>query len=180
MDTGAWQATIHDVHKESDMTERLSHTSIKKKIILQNFWYKESYANQYLFLSPEKYTEPKRKWKRKPTNSVSVILGDKYNLQPSKYAKRCPQSTVASLVVERLKRLSTMRETWVQSLGWEDPLEKEMATHSSILAWRIPWTEEPGGLQSMGSLRVGHDWLTSLTHTHSLKAPKSRTWRQEI
>ena len=50
-----------------------------------------------------------------------------------------------------------MQETWAQSLGQEDPLEKEMATHSSILAWRIPWTEEPGGLQSMGSLRVGHD-----------------------
>ena len=56
-----------------------------------------------------------------------------------------------------------MQETWVQSLGQEDPLEKEMATHSSILAWRIPWTEEPGGLQSMGSQRVGHDWVTSLS-----------------
>ena len=51
----------------------------------------------------------------------------------------------------------TMRESRVQSLGWEDPLEKEMATHSSILAWRIPWTEEPGGLQSMGSQTVGHN-----------------------
>ena len=50
-----------------------------------------------------------------------------------------------------------MQETWVQSLGQKDPLEKEMATHSSILAWRIPWTEEPGGLQSMGSHRVRHD-----------------------
>ena len=54
-----------------------------------------------------------------------------------------------------------MRETWVRSLGREDPLEKEMATHSSILAWRIPWTEEPGWLQSTGSPRVGHDWVTS-------------------
>ena len=50
-----------------------------------------------------------------------------------------------------------MQETWVQSLGWEDLLEKEMATHSSTLAWKIPWTEEPGRLQSMGSQRVGHD-----------------------
>ena len=50
-----------------------------------------------------------------------------------------------------------MQETQVQSLGWEDPLEKEMATHSSILAWRIPWSEEPGGLQSMGSQRVRYD-----------------------
>ena len=56
-----------------------------------------------------------------------------------------------------VKRLPAMWETWVQSLGWEDPLEKEMATHSSILAWKIPWIEEPGGLQSMDSQRVGHD-----------------------
>ena len=64
---------------------------------------------------------------------------------------------IASLVAQRLKRLPAMWETWVRALGWEDPLEKEMATHSSILAWRIPWTEEPGGLQSTGSQRVGHD-----------------------
>ena len=57
-----------------------------------------------------------------------------------------------------------MQEIWVQSLGWEDPLEKEMATHSSILAWRILWTEEPGGLQSMRSQRGGHDWVTN-AHT---------------
>ena len=56
----------------------------------------------------------------------------------------------ASLVAQRLKRLPAMQETWVRSLGQEDPLEKEMATHSSILAWRIPWTEELGGLQSTG------------------------------
>ena len=53
--------------------------------------------------------------------------------------------------------MQEVQETWVQSLGWEDALEEEMASHSSILAWRIPWTEEPGGLQSIGSLRVGHD-----------------------
>ena len=63
----------------------------------------------------------------------------------------------ASLVAQRLKRLPPMRETQVQSLGREDPLEKEMVTHSSILAWRIPWTEKAGRLQSMGSQRVGHD-----------------------
>ena len=56
-----------------------------------------------------------------------------------------------------VKHLPTVRETWVQSLGQEDALEKEMATHSSILAWKIPWMEEPGGLQSMGSQRVGHN-----------------------
>ena len=69
----------------------------------------------------------------------------------------------ASLVGQRLMHLPAMWETWVQSLGREDPLEKEMATHSSILAWRIPWMEEPGGLQSTGSQRVRHDWATSLS-----------------
>ena len=61
------------------------------------------------------------------------------------------------LVTQLVKSLSAVWENWVQSLGWEDSLEKEMATHSSILTWRIPWTEEPGGLQSMGSQRVRHD-----------------------
>ena len=64
---------------------------------------------------------------------------------------------LSSLVAQSVKSLSAMQETQVQSLCEEDPLEKEMATHSNILAWRIPWTEEPGGLQSMGSQRVGHD-----------------------
>ena len=62
-----------------------------------------------------------------------------------------------SLVAQMVKHLPTMRETQVRSLGWEDPLEKDMANHSSIFAWKIPWTEEPGRLQSMGSQRVGHD-----------------------
>ena len=63
----------------------------------------------------------------------------------------------ASLVAQSVKSLPAVQETWVQSLGWEDSLEKEIATHSSILAWKISWTEEPGGLQSMGLQRVGHD-----------------------
>ena len=58
---------------------------------------------------------------------------------------------------QTIKNLPTMQETQVRSLGQEDPLEKGMATHSSVLAWRIPWIEEPGGMQSMGSQRVGHD-----------------------
>ena len=65
--------------------------------------------------------------------------------------------TMTARVALTVKRLSTMRETQVQSLGWEDPLEKEMAIHSSTIAWKIPWTEEPGRLQSMGLQRVGHD-----------------------
>ena len=56
-----------------------------------------------------------------------------------------------------VKNLPAMQETWVRSLGWEDPLEEGMATHLSTFAWRIPWTEEPGGLQSIGSHKVGHD-----------------------
>ena len=68
----------------------------------------------------------------------------------------------ASLVAQMVKHLPIMRETQIQSLGREDPLEKEMATHASTLTWKIPWTEEPGRLQSIGSQRVGHYWLTSL------------------
>ena len=71
----------------------------------------------------------------------------------------------ASWVAQMLKNPPATQETWVWSLGWEDPLEKGMATHSSILAWRIPWTEEPGGLQSMGSQRVRYNWAMN----HSCK-----------
>ena len=60
-------------------------------------------------------------------------------------------------MLQMVKTLSALQKTWVRPLGWEGPLEEEMATHSSVLAWRIPWTEEPGGLQSKGSQRVRHD-----------------------
>ena len=70
-----------------------------------------------------------------------------------------------------VKNLPAMQENWVQSLGWEDPLEKGKATHSSILTWRIPWTEEPGGLESMGPQRIGHNRASNHarahTHTHT-------------
>ena len=75
----------------------------------------------------------------------------------------CKRIYWSSLVAQMVKHPPAMLETWVQSLGWEDPLEKEMATHSSILAWRIPWTEGPDRLQSMGSQSVRHDWATSLS-----------------
>ena len=68
------------------------------------------------------------------------------------------------LMAEMVRNLPAMQQTWVWSLGWEDPLEKGMAPDSSILAWRIPWTEEPGRLQSMGSQRVRYDWMTN-SHT---------------
>ena len=82
----------------------------------------------------------------------------------------------ASLVAQTVKNLLAMQETWVPSLGWEDPLEKEMATHSSILAWRIPWTEEPGRLQSMGLQRVRHDW-TTFTSFQKFMLDFQRWWR---
>ena len=78
---------------------------------------------------------------------------------------------MASLVAQMVKNLPAMRETWVQSLGLEDPLEKGMATHSSILAWKIPWTEEPGGLQSIGLQRAGHEQSDlARVHTRKLRA----------
>ena len=71
----------------------------------------------------------------------------------------------ASLVAHLVKNLPATQETLVWFLGWEDPLQKEMATHSNILAQRIPWTEEPGGLQSMGFQRASHDWATKHART---------------
>ena len=85
------------------------------------------------------------------------------------------QYSWASLVAQVVKTLPAMQETWAWSLGWEDPLEKEMATHFSVLDWKVPWIEEPNGLQSSGSWRVRHDWETEMhTHTtvsHACKRP---------
>ena len=78
-------------------------------------------------------------------------------------------------MAQTVKRQSTTRETWVRSLGWEDPLEKEMAIHSSTIAWKIPWTEEPGRRQSMGSQRVGHDCATSLIQLLQKSKPSTRS-----
>ena len=85
--------------------------------------------------------------------------------------------TLTSLVAQTVKRLSTVRETRVRALGWGDPLEKEMAIHSTTIAWKIPWTEEPGRLQSMGSQRVRYDWATSFTLI-SQKTWKKKTLRK--
>ena len=88
--------------------------------------------------------------------------GEIYENENNQYAGRFANVSVllwASLVAQRVKRLPAMQKTWVRSLEQEDPLEKEMATHSSTLAWKIPWTEKPGRLQSMGLQRVGHDWV---------------------
>ena len=109
-----------------------------------------------------------------------------------------PMYSWASLAPQIVKNPSAMWETWVGNLGWEDPLKEGMASHSSILAWRIPWTEEPGWLQSMGLQRVGHDWACTCTQTSAksssatTKEPAwpqrrwkflhdaSKTWRSQI
>ena len=78
------------------------------------------------------------------------------------------------MVAQMVKNLPATQEPQVQSLGWDDPLEKEMAIHSSILAQRIPWTEEPGRLQSMGAQRVGHNWTTN-TFTYQVLKQENLT-----
>ena len=81
-----------------------------------------------------------------------------------------------------VKNLLAMQETWIQSLGWEDPLEEDMATHSIILAWRIPWTEEPGWLQSTGSQRIRHDWgdLAHASNISLLTTTQSKKWAVDL
>ena len=90
-------------------------------------------------------------------NLRNITLKEKSKLQTMKIIKSCYTLQRASLVAQLVKNPPAVQETWVRSLGQEDPLEEGMATHSSSLAWRIPWTEEPGGLQSMQSQRVRHD-----------------------
>ena len=82
-------------------------------------------------------------------------------------------ATWASPVAQSVKNPLAMQDTWIQFLGWEDPLEDSMATHSIILAWRIPWTEEPGRLQSMGLQRMGQDWVTKHTQAATWLLHKS-------
>ena len=118
-------------------------------------------------------------WFASPRQSLE--LNQAVRLQ-SPYASPLAHTFWTSPVAQTVKRLPTMWETWVRSLGQEDPLEKEMATHSSTLAWKIPGMEEPGGLQSMGSQRVWHNWATSL-HFHlpgeQLKShPNTPPWLQ--
>ena len=106
------------------------------------------------------------------SQKVHLYLSQPYLLGKRQFGSACPVSTWfspnlesfrTSLVAQTVKHLLTKWETQVWSLGWEDLLEKETATHSSTLAWKIPWTEDPGRLQSMRSPRVGYDWVTSLS-----------------
>ena len=98
---------------------------------------------------------------------VSQMVKNPPAMQETRFlgGKDCPQNGIdyplqyswASLVAQLVKNPPAMWKTWVRALGWEDPLEKEMAIHSSTIAWKIPWTEEPDRVQSVGSQRVGHD-----------------------
>ena len=104
-------------------------------------------------------------------HSISPHKGDSlFNLPPQGsslyYLILSCSKEWTSMVAQMVKNLPPMQETQVQFLGQEDPVEKGIATHFSILAWRIPWTEEPGGLQSRGSQRVRYNWVT-LSHTHT-------------
>ena len=126
-------------HKESDTTERLNWTELNGM---------EAWCAAF--------HEVMKSWTRLSNWTEQRISYIRRNI----FIFYCHKE--ASLVAKRLKRLPAMRETGVRSLVQKDPLENEMATHSSVLAWRIPWTEEPGGLQYMGSQRVGHDWVTTL------------------
>ena len=102
---------------------------------------------------------------RKAMPNLDSILKSRDITLPTKVCVVKAMVSPVMWVAQMIKHLSTMWETWVRSLGGEDPLEKEMAIHSSTIAWKIPWTEEPGRLQSMGSQRVRHDWETSLHFT---------------
>ena len=101
---------------------------------------------------------------KESTNNAGSIPGS--GSSPAEGIGYPLQYSWASLVAQMVKNLPAMLETWARSLGWENPLEEGMATHSSILAWRTPWTEEPGGLQSMGS--QSQTRLRDRAHTHTL------------
>ena len=97
-------------------------------------------------------------------------------LRTSAIFNGCPIFNRASLVTQTVKNLPAVQEIWVRSLGWEDPLEEGMATHSSILAWRIPWTEESGRLQSKEFQRVGHDLVSNTTTIFNEKHKVARAF----
>ena len=140
MDRGDWQAVVHVVAEGSDTTERL-HFHFSLSCIGEGNGNPGESQEQGSLVGC-------RLWGH--TESDTTEVPQQQQQQPC-----IPKYSKTSLVAQMVKRLSTMRETQVQSLGWEDPLEKEMAIHSRTIVWKIPWT--PGRLQSVGSQRVGHD-----------------------
>ena len=110
-------------------------------------------------------------WVLQGRNAIALIISQRlHSLWPSSWGLVFQHEFGGtSLVAQRVQCLPAMQETRAWFLGQKDPLEKEMATHSSTLAWKIPWTEKPGRLQSMGSQRVGHDWVTSLHFRNCLQ-----------
>ena len=142
MDRGAWWATVHGVTK--------SQIRLRLCVLNCNFlqFYRKTGDGNGNPLQCSCLENPRDRgawW--------AAICG----VTQSQTRLKRLSSSRASLVAQRLKHVPGIWETWVRSLGWKDPLESEMATHSSILAWRIPGTGEPGGLPSVGSHRVGHD-----------------------
>ena len=103
------------------------------------------------------------KWLGTHREKLLPILAFAWTTSESLYHLSYSYKLMNSLVTQMVKNMPAVWETWVWSLGQEDSLKKGMATHSSILAWRIPWTEEPGGPLSMGSQRVGYDWVTTVS-----------------
>ena len=173
MDRGAWQATVYGVAKSQTQISNWAwapvqvyqsiELSIHQSIHLSIYWPNNRLTDE----SPSKYylNTSLYMW------SLSIYLIYPLDFHIQLYIERaykenhrwCTNIDTDILVAQMVKNLPAMQETQVQSLAWEDPLEKGMATHSSILAWRMPWTEEPGGLQSMGLQRVRHDWATDTT-----------------
>ena len=174
MDGGAWQATVHSVAKNLTRWKRLGahhglyclqldvdEEGIEQLCLLNEWLHAPSHCPRReirffcLILQMRKLTLKKVTMlcagSQEILSKSSAQCHKQFNIQ-----QLCCQEWT-SLVAQTVKRLPIMRDTQLRSLGWEDPLEKEMATHSRSLAWKIPRTEEPGRLQSMGSQRVGHD-----------------------
>ena len=173
MDRGAWRATVqsmgsqrvrHDSATEHAYYFKLKGTSpeviseIEEKCIEHIIWFKNKCGFQFCchpLVLPNDLQEA----------FLSLVVHNLshdfcYFVLQFAHLIMLTSHDCASLVAQMVKNLPAMWETWVQSLGWEDALEKGMATHSSILAWRILWTEEPGGVQSMGSQRDTTEWIS--------------------
>ena len=153
MDRGGWQAIVHGVAKESFTTQQLNSN---------NFYNINFCSSHFGFLLHNTIFLTALQTHNLKVTATLIILNRYFGIFFCCYTDYLLlliqiNCTGASLIAQLVKNLPAVQETWVRSLGREDPLEKEMATHSSILAQKIPWTEESGGLQSTGSQRVGHD-----------------------